>query len=419
VPSTASDNDQENLAKRMIQNILFVKHPTENRFDPLIVRYYPDEETSKRDFNEINYQMIDEKWSGWIDLFSYDEHYLVGFQVEKGQITESRTFKKSSLNGKVGIGFENKDVRCKIMETVWINVSIAGSTITVTSLETTYSQSCSMGGLDSSTLNSGTASNYYGDGYTPWGGGSLDSYSVPDVPLPKLTIYIDISISSDPRLSCIVDKLSMSEFAKKIAEFTKTDNLSKNAILKIGETVGNANGQVQKINGIYHITIGKSQLDRPSLLIIRTILHEMVHAEIYAALESNKQTVLDNNFISNYNQLIGLYASKEPEKWAGEQQHKYMADYLLFEMGTALMNYHKTFMLDDFQKLTKEMNYAGGYPKGIPVDYYINQFWKGFEGTHAFDIMSSITTNSPLLSPRQKYERDVLSLQLLTKECGN
>lgn len=46
VPSTASDNDQENLAKRMIQNILFVKHPTENRFDPLIVRYYPDEETS-------------------------------------------------------------------------------------------------------------------------------------------------------------------------------------------------------------------------------------------------------------------------------------------------------------------------------------------------------------------------------------
>ncbi|MCU0402796.1 MAG: hypothetical protein MUE75_17625 [Algoriphagus sp.] len=92
VPSTASDNDQENLAKRMIQNILFVKHPTKNRFDPLIVRYYPDEETSKRDFKEINYQMIDEKWSGWIDLFSYDEHYLVGFQVEKGQITESRTF---------------------------------------------------------------------------------------------------------------------------------------------------------------------------------------------------------------------------------------------------------------------------------------------------------------------------------------
>jgi hypothetical protein len=77
------------------------------------VRYYPDEETSKRDFKEINYQMIDEKWSGWIDLFSYDEHYLVGFHVEKGQITESRTFKKSLLNGKVGIGFENKDVRCQ------------------------------------------------------------------------------------------------------------------------------------------------------------------------------------------------------------------------------------------------------------------------------------------------------------------
>lgn len=65
------------------------------------------------------------------------------------------------------------------------------------------------------------------------------------------------------------------------------------------------------------------------------------------------------------------------------------------------------------------MNYTGGYPKGIPVDFYINQFWKGFEGTHAFDIMSSITTNPPLLSPKQQYERDVLSSQLLTKQCGN
>jgi hypothetical protein len=210
----------------------------------------------------------------------------------------------------------------------------------------------------------------------------------------------------------------MSEFSKKIGEFTKTDNLSKNAILKTGETVGNANGQVQKINGIYHITISKNQLDRPSLLIVRTILHEMVHAEIYAALESNRQTPLDNNFISNYNQLIGLYASNEPEKWAGEQQHKYMADYLLFEMGTALMNYHKTFMPEDYQKLTREMNYLGGYPKGIPVDFYRNQFWKGFEGTHAFDIMSSITSNPPLLSPKQQYDRDILSSQILTKGCG-
>jgi len=47
VPGGENKKDQEKLAKRMLQNILFVKHPTENRFDPLIVRYYPDEETFK------------------------------------------------------------------------------------------------------------------------------------------------------------------------------------------------------------------------------------------------------------------------------------------------------------------------------------------------------------------------------------
>jgi hypothetical protein len=43
-----SESNEAELAGRVLQTILFVKHPTENRFDPLIARYYPDEETSKR-----------------------------------------------------------------------------------------------------------------------------------------------------------------------------------------------------------------------------------------------------------------------------------------------------------------------------------------------------------------------------------
>jgi hypothetical protein len=140
IPKPESKDVEEEFAARVIQNILFVKHRTENRFDPLIVRYYPDEETSKRDFKAINYQMIDEKWSGWIDLFTYDEHYFIGFQIEKGQITNTRKFNKNAPNGKFYIGKENMDVRCKIVETVWINVTIAGDVMTITSLESTLSQ---------------------------------------------------------------------------------------------------------------------------------------------------------------------------------------------------------------------------------------------------------------------------------------
>lgn len=39
----------------VIQNIMFVKHPTEERFDPVIARYYPDGEDSIEDFKGISY----------------------------------------------------------------------------------------------------------------------------------------------------------------------------------------------------------------------------------------------------------------------------------------------------------------------------------------------------------------------------
>ena len=42
IPSLGEQQQDQGLARRSIQNILFVKHPTEARFDPLIVRYYPD-----------------------------------------------------------------------------------------------------------------------------------------------------------------------------------------------------------------------------------------------------------------------------------------------------------------------------------------------------------------------------------------
>jgi hypothetical protein len=50
----------------------------------------------------------------------------------------------------------------------------------------------------------------------------------------------------------------------------------------------------------------------------------------------------------------------------------------------------------------------------------MNLFWGGFSGTHAFNVMQSITTNPPILSPAQKYERDnTTGTDILSKPCGN
>jgi hypothetical protein len=256
---------------------------------------------------------------------------------------------------------------------------------------------------------------YYGNA----SGGSLGGYSPPEVPEPKLIVYVDTSITNDSRLNCIVNKLAMSDFIKNIAEFTNTSEAGRNTLLKASPLPMDRNGQTQRVSGLYEITINSNYFNNKDLLIARTILHELVHPEIMAALKANGKTPLDDNCISNYNQLIGIYSSKDPLAWANDQHHKYMAENLLYKMGSALMDFHKNHLTEDFMKLQTLMNYPVGYPKGLSVDFYINMFWGSFKGTHAFHVMESITTIPPILSPLDKFRRDIEKTQYLTNLCGN
>lgn len=70
----------QNPANYVVQNIMFIKHPTENRFDPLIARYFPNNAQNYFEFQNIYYNSINEFWEGRIDLFTYDEHHLISFE---------------------------------------------------------------------------------------------------------------------------------------------------------------------------------------------------------------------------------------------------------------------------------------------------------------------------------------------------
>ncbi len=147
IPSLGELQQDQQLARRSIQNILFVKHPTEARFDPLIVRYYPDVENSKRDFKDINYQMIDEKWSGTVDLFTYDEHFFIGFEIQKGRILATRKVEVTGEAGRRGISPEQLDIRCSVTTTDWYQVYYNYETrswVTLV-LSPTRSYSCAVG----------------------------------------------------------------------------------------------------------------------------------------------------------------------------------------------------------------------------------------------------------------------------------
>jgi hypothetical protein len=407
-----SESNEAELAGRVLQTILFVKHPTENRFDPLIARYYPDEETSKRGFKEINYQMIDEKWSGAVDLFTYDEHHFIGFEIHKGQVISSRQFREGeNTNSRL------LDMTCTVTTTEWIQVSYVYQTNTfvVQELSPTHSYTCSM---TNSGFSSGGGIYYNFEGsYGNASGGSLGGYSPPEVPVPKLTVYVDTSITSNSRINCIVGKLAMTSFVNSMAEFTKTKDVNTNSVIKLGPTSDpQANGQTKNKNGFYEITINSSRTNRPDLMIARTILHELVHAEIMAALKENRITPLDDNFPANLDRYIALYLNTDSRE--GDNHHNYMATKLLPRMGLELMNIHRTQFPEDFKRFNDFVKDVG-YPKGLVEDFYMNLFWEGLESSLAYKQMAAITVQKPLLSPIDKVRRDLDTAASMTKPCGS
>jgi hypothetical protein len=338
----------------------------------------------------------------------------------------TRKVEVTGEGGRRGITPEQLDIRCSVTTTDWIQIYYNYETkrVEYITLSPTRSYSCAVGGPQGE--DSGAGGNYSylpGDSF-PSGGGALGSYNPPDVPLPMLHIYIHSSIKDNPRLDCIVGKLGMSAFVNSIAELTKTKDKNTNSILKLGNTNDQtAYGETKNTDGFNEITINNSKLDRPDLMIARTIFHELVHAEIMAALKENRITPIDGNFPANLDLYITFYLNTAADKddkdnLLGNRQHNYMAANLLPVMGRGLMNFHREQFPEEFKQFSEHVKDVG-YPKGLTEDFYMNLFWEGLETTTAYKQMAAITVQPPFLSPLEKYKRDLRSSEVLKKPCGN
>jgi len=224
-----------------------------------------------------------------------------------------------------------------------------------------------------------------------------------------LRIYIDSSITDDPRLSCIVDKLALSEFVSSIAEFTKTKGQNSPVTLILGETTKGIDGKPSNgtstgnSDGTFTIVINKdAKALWSSLAFAKSIFHELVHVEIWRALENGGITPLPH-FPANLDAFDKLYGSNE------NAHHSYMAEVLMPTMGRELMLLHQTHFPDEFKRFNAEVSWA--YSKGVSVDFYENLFWGGMEGTKAYE-------NFKNSSKFPNYQRDIRDLKdLLTKGC--
>jgi len=336
-----------NPAELVIQNIMFVKHPTKERFDPLIARYYPSNSNSERDFKSINYNAINEFWEGKIDLLTYDEHHLVGFDfLPNGE-------KSIRYYGKVGL--ENSRIQgdCYEVSREVVHYSPIPGTYGVEVHSITISETvCTGSGGEYPTT--GTVyvdGTYYynGSGFDPSGSGcGTCDYTPPTAPAPSVFI---INKLDNP---CAEETFKeLAKGAVKLTDMTGFVNLDlfpwmlelfkqggkfnyyiEDSNLPINSQGIRPNARTLPPNSNGNITI---QLDNSyvqnatSLSIARTIIHETVHAYIMYLSKTDYEFKIELN---NY------YIAHDDE--FADAHHGMMSQYLL-GMAVSLYNWDKNF----------------------------------------------------------------------------
>jgi hypothetical protein len=405
-----------NPAEVVIQNIMFVKHQSMDRFDPLIARYYPANSGNEKSFEEMNYQAIDYDWSGTLELFTYDEYHFVGFEIVEGEVIRNYTYTPHDVDKTEGLRI--MDVRCT---TTYIAVgyeTCAGSYCHTTIERYIAQTSCSgSSGIDNSG-NYGFPSGDSGSGGTANtdGNGTCSNcdYNPPTVPAPSpnLRIQIDKSFSDNPYLNCILSKLQLTRFVDRLAIFDGTVPNGRNVVLKVGEIpkrlgqMTAANAETNDDLGPYHIqiTINKDRVNLSSLELARIILHEMIHAELFVANYHKGGSSIDGDFEANFNTYIQKYY---PDGNA-VIHHNYMAENMVNNMSIVLSLIHSNL---GKQQFLNAPIIKSNFPNGLPSDFYRGLAWSGLQATDMWRYN---------LPERNSYERyQDLANAALSNDCNS
>lgn len=151
-------------------------------------------------------------------------------------------------------------------------------------------------------------------------------------------------------------------------------------VLKIGATQNaSANGQAwwRGSNQVIKITFNEDRMNRSVLEVARTIVDEMLHAELYRAINTTNPTEKELDFREIFNTYVMMY------RGSADQQHNLMADEWVTKMGKILKDVH--LMLDPNGYNTFKDVY---YPTGIPEKFYESVAWGGLHETDVYKKMS-------------------------------
>jgi hypothetical protein len=341
----------QNPADFVIQNIMFIKHATAERFDPVIARYFPENESQGKLFESISYNRLPYDWSGKLEIFTYDEHFFVGFEIKEGIFERSYTYQE--VNGDKKINHYNKDVRCT---TIYFPVGyqVCGGGQCHTTIERMVgSTSCSGSSGSNFVYNQGSGSDGGSPSSTDAGGCStcpipaptrdLPEYDPPTIPSPKTIID---NLTNECARNIFKE---LSKGSRNLTDLTGLGGLDifpgmQDLFEQSGKfdyriqngPTGGANAITNRINGINVITLSNDYLQSAtSLSIARTIIHETVHAYLLQQIH-----IRNGNTDLNTFGLLQEYALKYPEK--NDYHHATMSQFIL-GMTVSLYNWDKNF----------------------------------------------------------------------------
>jgi hypothetical protein len=187
----------------------------------------------------------------------------------------------------------------------------------------------------------------------------------------------EVQIIKDPSFKettadCIYEKLLSINGFKDLASKFEGLGTEFDVLLKIGPTLKpTSNGQTwyQGPNQPIEITFNQDRINRSALEVARTIVHEMIHAEMLRALNTQGLADSDLSFKETFEEYTRQFFGDE------DIHHSYMADYWVDKMADMLELIHPQLGylgLNDFLS-------PWAYPTGIPKDFYKALAWEGLK----------------------------------------
>jgi hypothetical protein len=383
------------------ESLLFIENPlVADGFVPVVVRYFSEVQKSEG----MTYHQIPLGWTGMIDLFTYDERHLRSIKVQDGQLISHIRYQTEEP--KVSSRSVSSLIVCS---GYWVEFPFYGMNGVpgVVSQKSVYVYECTSfnnGGGGGSFIPVNPPSG------PPTGGGTPTNPPPPTgnpgeddesnnfcrdnlcIPFPEERDQIIKDPSFEgTNADCIFEKLkSINGFNQVSGRFDGVTS-ELDVIFKIGATQNpNATGQTQWMGSTsrpIEITLNQNRLGSSALEVARTILHEMIHAEIYGAIKTNIPTTEDLSFRDTFEEYTRRFSGNDAI------HHNLMADKFVKYMADVLQQIHPQLGGSAYADF---MNYPGGYPNGVPREFYEALAWTGLKDANVLAYQA--------LSPTKKAE---------------